>query len=59
MSKTVNNDAIEIVTVYTSTEAVTYLADEFVKDPDTATVIKRVNYKKSPVIKSKPTQKGE
>lgn len=50
------NDSIEIVTVYTPTEAAVYLLDEYLESPTKAQVIKRLKYRKPPVVKLKDIQ---
>jgi predicted CoA-binding protein len=45
------DEQIEILTVYTPTEALWYFADEFMENPTKATVIKRIKYKTCPVIR--------
>ena len=42
---------IEIVTVYQCKVATTYLLSEYLKDPETATVLKTQGYERPPVIK--------
>lgn len=51
MSKLNKDGSITILTVYTPTEALYYFADEWEKDPNTAEVIKRIKYKKPPVVR--------
>ena len=48
---TTTNDSIKILTVYTPREALYYFMDEWEENPDTATVIKRIEYDKPPVVR--------
>ena len=49
-------ETIAILTIYTPQEALYYFMDEWEKDPDTATVIKRIKYDKPPVVRLKPKE---
>lgn len=48
---TTTNDSIKILTVYTPREALYYFMNEWEENPDTATVIKRINYDRPPVVR--------
>ncbi len=51
MTKLNDDGTIAILTIYTPQEALYYFMDEGQENPDTATVIKRIKYDKSPVIR--------
>lgn len=44
------NERVEIVTVYRSKQAITYLLSEYMKDPERARILKIETYRQPPIF---------